>query len=618
MFEQSGRLVLRGFGPGAAVLLLSLALPGLALETPQPETPQSEASQPETLQSSDIQPVSKDATTTDAAIADTPKTIQPLSDRCAALETPASETPAPETPTPETTPETTSQTTSEPAETEALDPKIEPKIEPEIDPEVAAKLAAKLAQEKRDICQLYKADQLYQQGQIETAIAIYQAVKPAFTTATPEATPAAKLDGALPAPVAPPPVAFSDPEQLSPSGQVYLREASAGQAQNLTTRVLVPLKLLTEAYPEYIPGHLQYAAALVAQGQAKPGLEVLNQAIKRYPNQVDLLKASIALAAQQHRWMEASMQARRFAQLNPEHPEAATFVALAQENLKRYQGEVRDRLTANTIANVLTGAVTYGVTGNLWNTLSTLQTTSLMLRGEAGVGNGISKSIQRQIPLVEAEDVVAYVNELGQKLAKVAGREEFEYEFFVILDENLNAFALPGGKVFVNAGAIAKTKSEAELAGLLSHELAHAVLSHGFQLVSNGSLLADLSRFVPYAGYAANLVVLNYSRDMEREADELGTRILSAAGYPADGLHNLMKILGEEDKSRPLLAWMSTHPETEERVGNLQRQIQAEGLMRYGVEGVERHDLMREKVRVLLEAAKQKEDEERKNRPGWR
>ncbi|NJM58000.1 MAG: M48 family metalloprotease [Synechococcales cyanobacterium RU_4_20] len=195
---------------------------------------------------------------------------------------------------------------------------------------------------------------------------------------------------------------------------------------------------------------------------------------------------------------------------------------------------------------------------------------------------------------------------------------EFEYEFFVILDENLNAFALPGGKVFVNAGAIAKTKSEAELAGLLSHELAHAVLSHGFQLVSNGSLLADLSRFVPYAGYAANLVVLNYSRDMEREADELGTRILSAAGYPADGLHNLMKILGEEDKSRPLLAWMSTHPETEERVGNLQRQIQTEGLMRYGVEGVERHDLMREKVRVLLEAAKQKEAEERKNRPGWR
>ncbi|NJM58001.1 MAG: hypothetical protein HC857_11965 [Synechococcales cyanobacterium RU_4_20] len=150
---------------------------------------------------------------------------------------------------------------------------------------------------------------------------------------------------------------------------------------------------------------------------------MLNQAIKRYPDQVELLKAGIALAAQQHRWMEASMQARRFAQLNPEHPEAATFVALAQENLKRYQGEVRDRLTANTIANVLTGAVTYGVTGNLWNTLSTLQTTSLMLRGEAGVGKGISKSIQRQIPLVEDEDIVAYVNELGPKTnwSKVRG-----------------------------------------------------------------------------------------------------------------------------------------------------------------------------------------------------
>jgi len=72
------------------------------------------------------------------------------------------------------------------------------------------------------------------------------------------------------------------------------------------------------------------------------------------------------------------------------------------------------------------------------------------------------------------------MNDLGQKTAHATGRNDFEYEFYVVLDDDLNAFALPGGKVFVNAGAITHTKSEAELAGLLAHELSHAVLSHGF------------------------------------------------------------------------------------------------------------------------------------------
>ncbi|MBC1300290.1 M48 family metalloprotease, partial [Nostoc sp. UCD122] len=78
------------------------------------------------------------------------------------------------------------------------------------------------------------------------------------------------------------------------------------------------------------------------------------------------------------------------------------------------------------------------------------------------------------------------INDIGQKLAKVAGRNEFKYEFFVIPEEELNAFALPGGKILINAGAIAKTTSEAELAGLVAHELSHVVLSHGFQLVTQG------------------------------------------------------------------------------------------------------------------------------------
>jgi beta-barrel assembly-enhancing protease len=241
-----------------------------------------------------------------------------------------------------------------------------------------------------------------------------------------------------------------------------------------------------------------------------------------------------------------------------------------------------------------------------------------MLRGEEGVGNGISKSIKNQAELVEDEEILNYVRTLGQELVAVAGRDEFDYEFNVLMDPNLNAFALPGGKVFVNAGAIAKTTTKAELAGLLSHELAHAVLSHGFRLVSDGSLLSDLSRFIPYGGYASNLVVLNYSRGMEREADELGARILAASGYAADGLHSLMKTLGEQDTRKPLFAWMSTHPETDERVGNLEVQIEREGLDRYQFEGVEEHFRMRVKVQRLIEEWEERKAKEEAERPWWR
>ena len=133
------------------------------------------------------------------------------------------------------------------------------------------------------------------------------------------------------------------------------------------------------------------------------------------------------------------------------------------------------------------------------------------------------------------------------------------------MDDSLNAFALPGGKVFVNAGAIMKTDSEAELAGLLAHEVSHAALSHGFQLVTQGNLTANVVRYIPYVGNAAtSLIVMNYSRDMERQADLFGTRVLVNSGYAADGVRNLMEKLHEshqkDEKNSQPPEWLSTQP----------------------------------------------------------
>lgn len=205
------------------------------------------------------------------------------------------------------------------------------------------------------------------------------------------------------------------------------------------------------------------------------------------------------------------------------------------------------------------------------------------------------------------EDILAYVNEIGQKLAKVRGRDEFKYEFFVIPEESLNAFALPGGKVFINAGAIAKTNSEAELAGLMGHELSHVLLSHGFQLVSEGNLISNVTQYLPLGGTIGQLFALSYSRDMERQADNLGTRLIVATGYAADGLRNLMVTLVKQDKNAPP-SWLSSHPGGKERVSYLENLITRSNYNRYAYEGVERHLEIKARMKKLLEEKKARDE----------
>jgi predicted Zn-dependent protease len=169
------------------------------------------------------------------------------------------------------------------------------------------------------------------------------------------------------------------------------------------------------------------------------------------------------------------------------------------------------------------------------------------------------------------------------------------------MDETLNAFALPGGKVFVNAGAIMRTDSEAELAGLLAHEVAHAALSHGFQLMTQGNLTANVVSYIPYVGNAASsLIVLNYSRDMEQQADIVGTRILVNAGYAADGVHNLMvQLRSQQDKDNPEPpAWLSSHPNTKQRISYMEQVIVDHNLNRFTYEGVAPHQEIQQLARV--------------------
>jgi predicted Zn-dependent protease len=431
---------------------------------------------------------------------------------------------------------------------------------------------------------LMEADRLYLAGQIPEAEKLYREVKAPFATTgqTPKR-----------------PEPILDPVQLSPAGRVYWREAQAGASQKLQPRIMVPLRLLVEEYPQFIPGHLRLAEVLQQGDRSQEAINVLEQATSLYPNQPELVKAKVAALAADKKWMEASLAARQFAVLNSGQQSSAEFIQLADENLNRYKKHLRRKLRGNTIANIITGALGYAVTGNLLGPISAVQTTAMVLKGESSIGKSVTKDARKQLPMVEDKVVVGYVNELGQKLAKVSGRNDFQYEFYVVLDDGLNAFALPGGKVFVNAGAIAHTKSEAELAGLIAHELSHAVLSHSFQLVAQGNLIANVTQYVPYGGTVASLFTLDYSRDMERQADTLGTRLIASSGYAADGLRNLMVTLQQQEKSSPP-AWLSSHPGTDDRIRDLENLIERNGYNRYAYEGVARHAQIKAQVEKLL------------------
>jgi predicted Zn-dependent protease len=467
------------------------------------------------------------------------------------------------------------------------------KKKPDLEAEEPAATPEEIARQQK----LMEADKLYLAGNIAEAEKIYREAKEPFkqTATTDEQRKPAIVDAA----------------QLPPAGRVYWREAEAGIVGNLQTRTLVPLELLVQQVPQFVPGHIKYAESLRKYGDEKKALQVLERGATLYPNEPELVKARVTALGDAKKWMEASLAARQFAILNPQNPLAPEFTKLADDNLKRYKSHIRGEIRGNAIANIITGALGYAVTGSLLGPFSALDSTILLLQGEESIGDSVSKQAKKQLDVVKDEAVNAYVNEIGQKLAKIGGRNEFKYEFFVIPEADLNAFALPGGKIFVNAGAIEKTKSEAELAGLLGHELSHVLLSHGFQLVTQGNLISNVTQYLPLGGTVGQLFGLSYSRDMERQADVLGTRIIVTAGYAADGLRNLMMTLKQQQKNAPP-TWAASHPGGNERVSYIEDLIARNGYNRYAYEGVAKHQEIRAKVKVILKEAKECRKDEKK------
>jgi predicted Zn-dependent protease len=181
---------------------------------------------------------------------------------------------------------------------------------------------------------------------------------------------------------------------------------------------------------------------------------------------------------------------------------------------------------------------------------------------------------------------VNYVRQLGAELVAAARPTPFDVRWYVVEDEELNAFAIPGGSIYVNTGLIAKVQHADELVGVLAHELGHVTARHVAQNVRrqrNTGLIATIFTFVvailtgnPYLANAGDLVsqiagiaYLNtFTRDFEREADALGLETLVKSGWNPEGMTRLFETLKKEGGGGGGPQFLMSHPATDERIQN--------------------------------------------------
>lgn len=203
---------------------------------------------------------------------------------------------------------------------------------------------------------------------------------------------------------------------------------------------------------------------------------------------------------------------------------------------------------------------------------------------EVALGADYSAQINRQLPMLNDQQTLSYVNQIGQQIARIADPRGIQYHFYVVNSDVVNAFALPGGYVYVNRGIIERADNVSELAGVLAHEVGHVAERHSIEQLQRaqnanlglnvlyGVLLGRAPSGVEQAGIqvGGSAVFAGYTRDAEREADAVAVPYLMRAGYSPNGLPSFFGKLLEMQQRQPgrVEQWFATHPTTQERVAN--------------------------------------------------
>jgi predicted Zn-dependent protease len=207
---------------------------------------------------------------------------------------------------------------------------------------------------------------------------------------------------------------------------------------------------------------------------------------------------------------------------------------------------------------------------------------------EIGLGKQLAQEVERSSKLIDDPVVTEYVNRVGQNLVRNSDAK-VPFTIKVIDSDEVNAFALPGGFFYVNSGLILRAQEESELAGVMAHEIAHVCARHGTKQATKGDIIQIASIpamiMLPYgwAGYGIyqgmNFLIpmtfLKFSRDAEREADFLGLQYMYKAGYDPNSYVTFFERIQADEKRRPgtIGKAFSTHPPTQDRIENTQKEI---------------------------------------------
>ena len=216
---------------------------------------------------------------------------------------------------------------------------------------------------------------------------------------------------------------------------------------------------------------------------------------------------------------------------------------------------------------------------------------AMTIQEERELGEKVLQEVRKIWPIVQDPVVKDYVTRIGKRILSTMETQPFDYQFYVLNTPDINAFAVPGGKVFVNSGLILMVENEDELAGVMAHEIGHVVARHiakqseqGLKLglATLGALLAGIL-LGPQAAAAIGMttsaaggaMMLKYSRENEEEADYLGLKFMERAGYDRTAMVTMLKkmrrVSGPSSSDPP--PYLLTHPAVEQRMANLEVQM---------------------------------------------
>lgn len=233
----------------------------------------------------------------------------------------------------------------------------------------------------------------------------------------------------------------------------------------------------------------------------------------------------------------------------------------------------------------------------------------ISLDQEWELGREIEAEIADQLTLSSDAELNGYVRDLGQRIVAGTPMADREWRFHVVEDEDVNAFNAPGGLVYVNTGLIREAENAAELSAVMAHEVGHGVARHGTQRLSqqygvavlaglilgeDPGLLAEIA-----ASIAATGAMARFSREDEFEADEMGVRFTSDAGYHPEGMATFFGRLLELQEREPgsVERFFASHPATRERIERVEAMIAGMGSLDHLATNDDRFPRVRERAR---------------------